>query len=61
VDERRRSRCAAAGFAKLADAAQAAFRQLLAHGAWWPWVVNPTGLCLIGWLSDRTLAERHAS
>ena len=45
--------CAAVGFAKLADAAQAAFRQLLAHGAWWPWVVTPAGLCVIGWATRR--------
>lgn len=44
---------AAVGFARLADASQAIFRQIVARGAAWPWVVTPLGMFAIAWLTRR--------
>ncbi len=46
--------CAAVGFARLADLAQATFRQILAHGRFWPWLLISPPLY-------RALAERYAA
>jgi H+/Cl- antiporter ClcA len=45
--------CAAVGFARLADAAQATFRLALSRSALWPWLLTPLGLALIAWLTRR--------
>lgn len=44
---------AAVAFAWLADSAQGLFRRIAADGGIWPWVVTPTGLFAIAWVTRR--------
>jgi H+/Cl- antiporter ClcA len=40
-------------FAKFADVAQTALRQLVGEWAWWPWLLAPVGFFVITWLTQR--------
>jgi H+/Cl- antiporter ClcA len=52
---------AAVGFAKIADLAQLALRQLLQHWAWCPWLLAPAGFSGIAWLTRRYFVGAEGS